>query len=199
MQTTWLYAKQHKITGLRYFGKTTNVNPYAYQGSGLYWKAHCKKHGWEHVETTWAHPYTNEEILSKEALFFSHVYKIVESDEWANLKDENGFFGAIKGTKHSAETKAKMSAAWTEARKAAFAETIRISPLKGTKWSAETRAKMLTRKGTPWSAETRAKMSIVQKGRIVTQETRAKIAAALTGKSLSAERIAAIKAGMKKK
>ena len=32
-QPTWLYVKQHPVTGLKYFGKTTQ-NPYRYKGSG---------------------------------------------------------------------------------------------------------------------------------------------------------------------
>jgi hypothetical protein len=42
---TYLYIKTHNITGLKYFGKTTKVNPYAYTGSGEYWLNHLKIHG----------------------------------------------------------------------------------------------------------------------------------------------------------
>ena len=34
---TTLYIKTHKITGLKYFGKTT-LNPFTYNGSGSHWK-----------------------------------------------------------------------------------------------------------------------------------------------------------------
>ena len=41
---TYLYVKQHSITGMKYFGKTTR-NPIKYIGSGKYWKRHISKHG----------------------------------------------------------------------------------------------------------------------------------------------------------
>lgn len=87
----YLYAKQHRVTGLRYFGKTTR-NPMTYNGSGTYWKRHLKIHG-KDIETTWIQSYEDEEICKEEALFFSKVYDIVESDEWANLTPETGLDG----------------------------------------------------------------------------------------------------------
>jgi hypothetical protein len=38
---TTLYVKTHNITGLKYFGKTTN-DPFKYKGSGKYWLDHLK-------------------------------------------------------------------------------------------------------------------------------------------------------------
>ena len=32
--TIYLYVKQHSITGLKYFGRTTQANPYKYKGYG---------------------------------------------------------------------------------------------------------------------------------------------------------------------
>ena len=89
--TIYLYAKQHRDTGLRYFGKTKS-NPYSYKGSGTYWKRHLKIHG-NNVETTWVQAYEDETILTEEAIFFSKVYNIVENNEWANLTFENGLDG----------------------------------------------------------------------------------------------------------
>ena len=110
--TVYLYAKQHRVTGLRYFGKTKR-NPYTYTGSGTYWMRHLKVHG-NDVETTWVQSYEDEETLIKEALFFSKVYNIVESDEWANLNPETGLDGkfdnagvsnGMYGRKHTEEIK----------------------------------------------------------------------------------------------
>jgi hypothetical protein len=120
MKTTYLYAKQHSVTGLRYFGKTIR-DPYKYNGSGLKWKYHCNKHGWEHVVTTWVQAYTDKQLLTEEALFYSKVYNIVDSDKWANIIPEDGLGGGslkghskptLKGQKrpeHSAVMKLKMS------------------------------------------------------------------------------------------
>ena len=108
--TIYLYAKQHRVTGLRYFGKTTQ-DPYTYNGSGKYWTAHCNKHGWD-IETTWVYPYEDIELCEQEALFFSKVYDIVESNEWANLKPENGINGgSVKGHKKSQQACLRMSIA----------------------------------------------------------------------------------------
>ena len=41
---TWLYIKEHNVTGLKYFGKTTR-DPLKYKGSGTHWTRHISKHG----------------------------------------------------------------------------------------------------------------------------------------------------------
>jgi hypothetical protein len=115
--TVYLYAKQHRVTGLRYFGKTTR-DPYSYNGSGKYWTNHCNKHGWD-IETTWVYPYEDIKLCEEEALFFSKVYNIVESSEWANLTIETGLDGRAgqKGEKRpplSDEAKIKKSIAMKE-------------------------------------------------------------------------------------
>lgn len=88
---TWLYVKVHNETGLCYLGKTTK-DPYTYKGSGVYWSNHLKKYG-NNVSTTWAQLYTDPTILKEEALFLSKVLNVKESNEWANLTEENGFTG----------------------------------------------------------------------------------------------------------
>lgn len=89
--TIYLYAKRHCETGMRYFGKTKR-DPYTYNGSGTYWLRHLKLHG-KNIETTWVHAYDDETTLKAEAEFFSKVYNIVESNEWANLTIETGLDG----------------------------------------------------------------------------------------------------------
>ena len=88
---TYLYIKQHNETGLKYFGKTTR-NPFTYEGSGLYWKKHLKKHG-NDVTTTWVQAFDNIEKLNEYAIRFSEENDIVEAKDWANLKIENGLDG----------------------------------------------------------------------------------------------------------
>ena len=95
MKPTFLYIKQHKVTGLKYFGKTTKKDPVAYLGSGKHWKRHIKKHG-EHIETLWYQLFTDEQEMVEYALRFSKDNNIVKSQEWANLKEENGLDGGME-------------------------------------------------------------------------------------------------------
>ena len=144
---TYLYIKRHSITGLHYFGKTTSEDPYSYLGSGTYWKNHIKKHGKEHVVTLWCLKFYDKEHVESFALEFSKRNNIVESDEWANLREENGLDGVVVGSTQSDETKAKISAA-----------------LKGKTCSDETKAKMSAAlKGKTCSDETKAKISAALK------------------------------------
>lgn len=105
---TWLYIKQHTITGQLYFGKTIK-DPEIYQGSGLYWKRHIKQHGREHVVTLWSELYYTADSIQQFAIEFSEKMGITKSKYWANLQNENGFDGAPSGFTHSIESTAKMS------------------------------------------------------------------------------------------
>ena len=108
MKPTYLYIKQHKITGLKYFGKTTKENPVTYLGSGKHWLRHIKKHG-EHIETIWYQLFTDEKLLTEYALNFSKQNDIVVSKEWANLKEENGLDGGFDFGWWSEEQKLNIS------------------------------------------------------------------------------------------
>jgi hypothetical protein len=92
---TFLYIKQHSVTGMLYFGKTTR-NPETYKGSGIYWKRHLKKHG-EVVETLWYCLFYDKETCSEFAKLISKSNDIIKSNHWANLIDENGLDGAPAG------------------------------------------------------------------------------------------------------
>ena len=95
---TVLYIKQHSVTGMKYFGKTTAKDPYKYKGSGVYWTDHIKKHGRKYVITTNVFgPYTDSIAISEFALAFSRDNNIVESKDWANIDPENGLDGAPNG------------------------------------------------------------------------------------------------------
>ena len=112
---TYLYIKQHSITGLKYFGKTSQLDPYKYLGSGKYWTLHIKKHGKEHVETMWVSDLYQDTSIVEYALHFSLENNIVESNDWANLKHENGLDGGgVRG---------KSIQAWTPERKAKLSAT----------------------------------------------------------------------------
>lgn len=113
---TWLYIKQHNITGLKYFGKTSQKNLHKYNGSGHYWRLHLNKHGCN-ISTIWSKLFTDRDEIIKFALNFSAENNIVKSGEWANLKEENGIDGGgcpgrcgnKKGFRHSQKTKNKIS------------------------------------------------------------------------------------------
>jgi hypothetical protein len=119
---TWLYIKQHNITGLKYFGKTIKADPYKYKGSGIVWTRHLNKHG-NDVTTVWCQLFNDKNELVKYALDFSNQNKVVESSEWANLRPEDGLMGGDTGISdqgrkilseksskrhHSAESKQKI-------------------------------------------------------------------------------------------
>jgi len=90
---TYLYIKRHSVTKLKYFGKTSLDDPIKYLGSGTYWTKHINKHGKQFVDTIWLSDLYTDISISEHALHFSHENDIVKSDEWANLKLENGLDG----------------------------------------------------------------------------------------------------------
>jgi len=157
---TYLYIKQHSITGLKYFGKTIK-DPYTYNGSGKYWCNHIKVHGKEHIVTLWvSEPYTDTSI-AEFALKFSAENDIVNSKKWANLMPENGLDGG--SVKHTNETKAKMSVSQ-----------------KGRTHTEEAKAKMSVsqkgRKCSTCSDKTKAKLSDGNfLGKAHTEESKAKM------------------------
>jgi hypothetical protein len=111
--TIYLYIKTHKITGLKYLGKTIK-NPYKYDGSGIDWVDHLKKYGYDH--------YTDilMECKSKEELgiwgrYYSRYYNIITAQDdygnriWANRIPETGAGqGGILGRKRGEEFSKKM-------------------------------------------------------------------------------------------
>lgn len=97
MSIYYLYTKTHLKTGLKYLGYTKN-DPHTYKGSGHYWLLHIEKHGYD----VWTNVIFQTEIKSeiKEmGLYYSRLWNVVESDEWANLIEENGSGNANKGEK----------------------------------------------------------------------------------------------------
>ena len=93
---TYLYIKRHKTTGLLYFGKTTQSDPYSYTGSGVRWTRHLRVHG-KDIETLWVKEFTDKDKLMKFAMLFSKIANITESTNWANIINENGIDGVLKG------------------------------------------------------------------------------------------------------
>lgn len=105
---TYLYIKQHSVTGKLYFGKTTKLNPEKYLGSGKHWLRHIKKHGKEYVVTLWFCLFLDQESIKEFALMFSKQQNIVESTDWLNLQYENGLDGGSSGYIFTDEHRAKL-------------------------------------------------------------------------------------------
>ena len=148
-----LYIKTHRITGLKYFGKTEKDDPISYWGSGIRWRRHLMKHGYD-CDTEIYLQSENREYIIQEALRFSRAYDIVNSDLWANIREENGVDGQVKGIVFSDEWCEKISKA-----------------NKGRK-----RPDVIKRqKGNSLSEEHRNKIGNGNKGRSVSLETREKI------------------------
>lgn len=114
--TIYLYIKQHSITGLKYFGKTTLKDPFKYNGSGKVWKRHILKHGKQNIKTLDVWGFDDIELCINFAIKFSRKNNIVNSDKWANLIEENGINGGsnkgrvgTKGWKMSEESRQILS------------------------------------------------------------------------------------------
>lgn len=173
---TYLYIKQHKITGLKYFGKTFN-DPLKYQGSGTKWKSHMQYYGKEHVETIWYQLFDDIDECRNYALKFSEENDIVNSNEWANLILEDGLW--IKP-----ETRKKMSEA----------KLGKSSHMKGKIHSEETKQKIrIKQTGKKASEETKKKMS-ESGGHSQTEESKQKIRETLTGVKHDQERVEKMRA-----
>lgn len=95
----YLYIKTHNKTGLKYLGKTKSKDPYKYRGSGKYWINHLKKHGYDY-STEILLATDDENDLKETGLFFSKIFDVVQSNEWANLKEESGDGGWIIDLDH---------------------------------------------------------------------------------------------------
>jgi len=84
----YLYKKTHRKTGLKYLGKTSQ-DPYQYLGSGIIWTRHLKKYG-NDVSTEILQECSNNEEVKFWGIYYSKLWNVVESKEWANLKFETG-------------------------------------------------------------------------------------------------------------
>jgi hypothetical protein len=120
--TIYLYVKTHNKTGLKYLGKTIKQDPHKYTGSGKYWLRHLDQHGYDYTTEIIKECQTEEELIHW-GMYYSKLWNVVTSNNWANLKEEAGDGGspgaetrkriseAGKGRVHSAETKQKMATA----------------------------------------------------------------------------------------
>lgn len=129
----YLYVKTHNKTGLKYLGKTEKSDPYNYHGSGKRWIRHLNKHGYDYT-TEILLATENFDELKETGIYFSKLWNIVDSNEWANLMEETGTGGDNsrnidykklvntrkkngKTWKQSEESNAKRSKAMTDKKK----------------------------------------------------------------------------------
>jgi hypothetical protein len=190
----YLYLKTHNQTGLKYLGKTVQ-DPHTYEGSGIHWKQHIKKHG-NDVTTEVLFQTEDKDEFKGVALDYSEKWNIVESKDFANMIPEEGQGGNTnEGRKFSEEHKRKMSEAMRgkyegenhplygkthseeSKKKISDANKGEKNPMYGKKLSEETKKKLSEAMrgkyegenhpnyGKKLSEETKRKMSDAQKGK----------------------------------
>ena len=86
--TIYLYLKTHNVTGMKYLGKTVR-DPFTYNGSGLYWQRHLKKHGCD-ISTEILFETSDQKQFNKISKKYSQKFNVVESKLFANLCHEEG-------------------------------------------------------------------------------------------------------------
>lgn len=91
----FLYIKTHTETNMKYLGYTSSKNPHSYKGSGKYWIRHIEKYGNKTTTEILLETENLQEIKEK-GLYYSNLWDIVDSEEWANLKPETGQGGFPK-------------------------------------------------------------------------------------------------------
>jgi hypothetical protein len=138
--TIFLYLKIHNKTHQKYLGKTIK-NPFLYNGSGIYWKNHLKKHG-KDISTYILFQSTNLHNIKVVGLYYSKLWNIVENKSFSNLIEEYGSGGKTKtsfkkgmqpsnkGKKASSDTRKRMS----EGRKKYFEEWRKRNSNYRSKW-----------------------------------------------------------------
>ena len=174
--TIYLYVKTHNKTGLKYLGKTTATDPHKYTGSGTRWLNHLKRHGYDYNTEILKECKTEEELIQW-GLYYSDLWNVVESKDWANLKEEAG-----QGGRQSLEVRLKMS----QIKKQQFAEGKWVPWHKGKTgiYSDETRRRISEAgKGRTHSDETKLKMSQADRSSYkrvapVSEETKKKLSQA---------------------
>jgi hypothetical protein len=148
----YIYVKIHKLTGLKYFGKTTKDSYETYLGSGLVWKRHLKKYG-KDIKTFLIKTFEETEVenCTNFCVKFSVDNRIVESEYWANLRIENGTDGAPVGHKGSNPSK--------ESRE-------RTSKIAKKRWeNSDFKMKVSESQKTSWNEERKTKHSLKLTGR----------------------------------
>ena len=160
----YLYKKTHLVTGLKYLGITKRKDPVKYKGSGKYWQNHIKKHGYFCDTEILKECHTWEEVRHW-GKYYSDLYDIVKSSDWANLIDEVGDGASF--TQHTDTTKSVLKEI-ARNRPADYYENIHNN-----------------HKGIPLTEDHKTKISQSLKGRETTTQHRANLSRALKGKTFT--------------
>ena len=178
--TIYLYIKTHRVTGMKYFGKTKD-DPFKYKGSGKYWKRHISTHGYDCDTEIIRECQTNNEV-AKWGKYYSALWNIVESEEWANLKPESGDGGETPGAKERMSEMRKGKSPWNKgiAMTESMKEKQRLShigKIRPPEAIEKHRAKVLGRKMTE---DAKRKISIAHTGKILSTDHKEKISSSLS-------------------
>jgi hypothetical protein len=87
----YLMIKKAYPSGLKYLCYTKQ-EPYAYKGSGLRWENHIRYHN-SHIITSIIGEYETMEEIRENGIKWSRELDVVASEEWANLREEDGLGG----------------------------------------------------------------------------------------------------------
>jgi group I intron endonuclease len=196
MENTWiLYQTTNNVNGRIYIGvhKVTDTwYSRKYLGSGSTLKLAIKKHGEGNFTRVTLNQFSCvEEAYSAEAEMVTEEF--IKRLDTYNIR--TGGRGGI-GIKHTAESKAKMSA-FQKGKKVSEETKTKISNAKkGRILTEDHKAKLsAANKGRTHTAEARNKM----KGRVHTEEEKAKMSAARKGKTLTEEHRAKISVALRRK
>ena len=182
---TALLVMEHKVTGLKYFCKTTLVNRvHRYKGSGIAWLKHLREHGFN-VNVGVLGFYVEEKRCLDAAKKFSVENNIVQSQEWANLVEETGKNGASMkgdrnpffGKKHTPETaeRLRLQKIGKSVNKGAYRSPEQREKISAALKGRKNPAVSIALTGKKLSDETKAKIAEAGKKRIWSHETREKI------------------------
>ena len=162
----YLYVKTHNQTGLKYLGQTVR-DPYKYKGSGKRWKNHLAYHGYD-ISTKILLVTESKEEMIDTAIFFSNLFDVVKSPEWANIVAETGTgFGSdqakelnrqrmLDGTHPFIQPDAKCRNPSSETKK-------KMSDAKRNKYNGPDNPNF----GKAWTSEQRQRQSENMKGRYI--------------------------------
>lgn len=176
----FLYKKTHNKTGLQYLGKTKN-DPFTYTGSGIKWLNHIKKWG-NDVTTEVIRICESKEDLKYWGNYYSNLWDVVHSKDWANLKVEDGDGGDMSSSEKYRKSRKK-----EEFRKKQSENSKGNTNVRGYKWwyNGEKYTRSICppdetyyNKSPPLPEDARKKISLKNSGRTITEEHKRKLSIA---------------------
>lgn len=172
----YLYVKTHNKTGLKYLGKTSNKDPHNYPGSGIVWKRHLEKYGYDYTTEILLETDNIQEIKEK-GIYYSLLWNVVDSDDWANLINEQGDGGDTSNSENWKLSLERRRGTYVKEKNPFYGKThteetkIKLSKLASKQW-----------KNIPKSEEHKRKISESNTGKVFSEERKQKISNAKKGK-----------------